>query len=166
MEVLIVLIMLFAPLVAYYYWLLFRKEKGEPTEYLGQYWEVSAQAFSEKHGGSGFYLRFIMNFPHHNVHLDFHRESSWSEMLKDLSIAHECQTGDRNFDDLVYINTDSRTIHNLLKSEGSIRALIQKLLSNDEIKKIQIKNGKISIHIKTYRTEFTRKQSLMQIFHK
>lgn len=162
MQLIIALLVIFIPLAAYYYWLLFRKEGGQPAQYLGQNWEVTAQAFSEKNGASGYYLHFIMDFPHHNVHLDFHRESSWTEMLKGLSIARECQTGDRNFDDLVYINTDSRTIHNLLKSEGAIRAVIQELLNHNEISKIQIKNGKISLHMKTYRTDLSFKRSFMK----
>lgn len=162
MQLIIALLLIFIPLAVYYYWLLFRKEGGQPTQYLGQNWEVTTQAFSEKNGRAGYFLHFIMDFPHHNVHLDFHRESSWTEMLKGLSIARECQTGDRSFDDLVYINTDSRTIHNLLKSEHSIRGVIQELLADEEIKKIQIKNGKISVHLKSYRTDLSYKKGFMK----
>lgn len=132
----------------------FHKKDGTPIEALGERWLVTASRGSEKHSGSYLVLRFAQEFPHKNIDLSFYRESGWTDFVKGLSIATECQTGDKPFDDLVYINTDSPVIHRLLRSDSVLRELIAKIIAHDEVLELRIKGGRLSLKLKTFSKNF------------
>ncbi|WP_373998578.1 hypothetical protein [Bdellovibrio bacteriovorus] len=124
--------------------------RGENVvESLGETWILSGSTGQDKHQGSYVKLKIALEFPHKNVRLRFVRESGWSDFVKGLGVV-ECQSGDKTFDDLVYINTDSPHIHRLLKSNSSLRQAIGNMLANEEVQSVEVEDGQVFLRTRAY----------------
>lgn len=88
-----------------------------------------------KHKGRIVGTRFGVPFEH-PVFFQLSREGGLDAWFKRIGFTHEVQTGDPEFDELVYVSCDHPALAPVLQADGEVRAAIQRLVGHTATKRM------------------------------
>ncbi|MEN0038927.1 MAG: hypothetical protein AAGC78_17750 [Cellvibrio sp.] len=91
---------------------------------------------------------------HPKANFTLKRQSRLDSFFKRIGVANEFETGDASFDDLIYLVSDSKTLHYALANSSEFRSAAKKLMnygiaSQLEGREIHCRNGRLWATFKT-----------------
>lgn len=87
------------------------------------------------------------------LHFMFKKETAFDRLCKSIGLSKEFQVGDDKFDQLVYIVSDSQTLHSEIQKNIKILALVPALFQRAkkhacEVKKLKCRSGRLWLELK------------------